>query len=156
MGTLLRGVFLEETSGSNSLQRNLSQRGEGRAMTLTPQSQRNNLKMRLCESILKTLGPHCALYLRRTDSPGSSHRGRQAGGATGFLEQRLCPGHSSQAILPGGQGQGSRRQGTGQRGPSASSMSSEKAGNFLSGLGGMGLLWGLFHSLFTHPTDPPL
>lgn len=41
--------------------------------------------MRLSESTLKTLGPHCALFLRRTDSWGPHIGAGRQGGATGFL-----------------------------------------------------------------------
>ena len=111
--------------------------------------------MCLCESILKTLGPHYALYLRRIDSWAPHIGAGRRGGATGFLGRGSALDTASRLSFLVDKGRVAGDRATGQRGPSVASMSSEK-GEFLSGLGGMGLLWDLFHSLFTTPLTPTM
>ena len=111
------------------------------------------MKMCLCESILKTLGPHCALCLRRTDSRAPHMGAGRQRGATGFLGRgyALDTAPRLSFLVDKGRVAGGRAQANAgrQRLPCL-----VRNGNFLSGLGGMGLLWGLFHSLFTTPLTP--
>ena len=109
--------------------------------------------MCLWESIPKTLGPHYALYLRRIDSWAPHIGAGRRGGATGFLGRGSALGTAPRLSFLVDKGRVAGDRGTGQCGPSVASMSSEK-GKLFAGLGGMGLLWGLFHSLFTTPLTP--
>lgn len=109
--------------------------------------------MCLCESILKTLGPHYALYLRRIDSWAPHIGAGRRGGATGFLGRGSALDTASRLSFLVDKGRVAGDRATGQCGPSVASMSSEKGELFVrSGRHGASL--GPVSQSLYHPTDP--